>query len=356
MKLLSKLLCGATMLASAAVAQYTPADMIITSADEYSVTFKKEYQTPGPYGGKSWTITEVIENDVSKVEYVDGSLDCGISSYYCFANFKIKKDGPVDFTNQGFIGGIAYGYADNVDEANDTAWINTQLWTQFHIAEVLTRPVASASPRGNLARIGRAESNKVSETAEYIEVRTLIGLQSMDASDPAEYQNLHFIASGQAILKLFDVNELAPGYVTQDANKGQAFGFVSTNGFQGDYFWWNSDWNVSGGHYAALRFFTNGTSELDQGRDLSAYNTVTFEVECEAGWTIEVLMGSAQDSFQQFLTDVQCDGNNNSYTFPVSGNRTDIQTGLWFHIPTWKNGSMGQDNGANMIVGKVVFY
>ena len=352
MSILSKIICGASVFASTALAQnYTPAEMVITSADNYSVTLKKEYIDSQ---FRSWTITDVIENNPSSVEYVDGSLECIL--YYCFANFKIYKKGSVDFSNQGYIGNLPYGYADVADPVLDTAYINTQLWTSFHIAEVLTQPSASETQRGPFDKIGRAESSKLDETYDYVLIRTLIGLNAMEEGDPTEYQNLHFLASGQSIFKLYDIDLVGEDYMGHDANKGTTYAFQTNDAFSGTFYWGNSNWDLGTGHYAAWRFFTNGTSEFDAGVDLSSYNNITFDLECKPGWVVEVFVGGGHDSFQHFLSDITCDGEENTYTYTLSGDRSDIQTGLWFHIPVWKNTSMGQDHGAWMNLGKAVLY
>ena len=357
MNLFAKLLCGAALISTAASAQsfskFGPAGMIVEDTDNYSVTLKKVKEA-NPYLGRNWRVDEVITNDASKVEYVQGSLEC--LQFYCWASFDIKKDGPVDLFKQGYAGGIAYGFADTVTATH--ASINTTLWPTFHIAELFTEAVSSPSQTGSYTKSGRAESVKVFETYDFIRVRTLIGLTHMDTYTTLEYQNLQFLISGQEILKVYDVDLLGLEYTQHDGNKGNTWMyFLKPNEWEGTYHWYVNNWSTGTGHYGAFRFFLNGTEESDPGLDISEFNNISYGVTCEAGATFEAFVGSAMDSQQQWLGDIQCTGAYQEFDVNISGmNRTDIQTGIWFHLPTWKNTNMAQEQHIWLEVDHVIFY
>ena len=144
-----------------------------------------------------------------------------------------------------------------------------------------------------------------------------------------------------------------PDYGSADGNKGEV-NFLPLSDLLA---FWVNNWLVSPGHYAAVRLYTNGASELDPGLDLTGFTQAEITMNCEYGTVIEVFVGGPADSSQSFMGDVVCDGSANTYTFniPSSANLTDIQTGMWLHVPTWKNPTINVNTwGINIFEAKLI--
>lgn len=349
-KILAALITCSSLLAVSAFAQ-PPAIMVIEEDDNAYVEFKKEV---GPSGFT--LITEVTSPNPEIMEFVPGSITC-IQGSACFFNVRLKKDGPINFApfDTSF---IPYGYA-SVDPVTNDASINFDLWgfNNFHIADIATIPALTPEAATTFSPFGAAEGSKAGETDEYIEIR--VKIFTIENADPAiaEYQRYQIIASGITFptgeLTLWNDGEFfGPNYGSADGNKGQV-NFLPLSDLLA---FWVNNWLISPGHYAAVRLYTNGSSELDEGLDLTGFTESEITMNCEFGTVIEVFVGGPADSSQTFVGEVTCDGLANTYTFniPTNVNLTDIQTGMWLHVPTWKNSTINVNTwGINIFEAKL---
>ena len=312
-----------------------PAQFVIEQDDNAFVIYKKEVLESG-----ATTITEVISPNPELMEYVPDTASCfstGVGSS-CFINVRIKKTGPINFApyDTSF---IPYGIG-TVDTVTNTPSINFNLWgfNRFFIADLTTEPTDSPAVRGPYVRFAGAEGSKVAETDEYIENRVLLRIQPVSEGKTFEYETYQVLASGipfpDGEIVVWDTELLGDGFASTDGDKGRVSAMAA-----GEFYAFISDfWNQSPGVYAALRFFLNGTSEQDEGFDLTGFTTVEVTLNCIDGLVVEAFLGAGFDSSQTFLGDIVCDGYLNTYTFSVpSVDLTDIQTGVWLHIPLWKN-------------------
>ena len=317
------------------------AQMVITTEDNAYVIYKKEVLADG-----RTYVTEVTSPNPEILEYVPNTIDCfasGELTSTCLIRVRLKKDGPINLVpyDTSF---IPYGYA-SVDTVANTATINLDLWgsNNFHISDLVTQATDSPAIRGNFSTASPAEGAKYDETDEYIEVRVLLRLSAVEPGKTTQFETYQVLASGipfpEGEIVLWDDELLAPGYAQVDGNKGRisAMEAGSFYAFISDY------WNQSPGHYAALRFFINGDNEQADGLNITGFTEVEITLNCLDGLVVEAFLGAGMDSSQTFLGDIVCDGFLNTYNFSVpTADLTDIQTGVWLHIPTWKNSSVNE--------------
>ncbi len=141
------------------------------------------------------------------------------------------------------------------------------------------------------------------------------------------------------------------GNVKPGGNKGRTRGFIKGR----RYIWVTKNWRCTDGHYADLRFLTNGSNVHYPGLDLSEYTTITVIMKCKPGMTVEAFFGASGDSEQEFLQDIHGDHRSHVYTWDISGlDRTNIQNALWLHVPTWKNERLSNHNTLWMHVDLVM--
>ena len=333
MKLLKKLLCGAAVLAGVSNVS-AQAEMFMFPSDSAYVTVTRS----NPYGQPESFSVSSPHPEI--IEYVDGTLSCNTFSLtHCSFKLSLKLNGPVDFN--GISTSFAtYGYAEIVSPRD--AAIDLNLWANnnLKISEVMTQPSPTLTSLGEFVPTSQGDVQSLFDSSNENEI--IIDVRNMRI-DPilrglsTQHQSLFMIASGirDTDLNVWkDGEALGEGYIVAEGNKG-----VSSVVEAGDVAAFLTDyWNQSGGHYSALNFFTNGTDRFQPGLDLSEYTTINFEMGCKKGVTVEAFFGRDSDSSQNFLTDIVCDDFTKTYTFDISGfNKSDIQTALWFHIPTWKN-------------------
>ncbi len=310
------------------------ARMVIDSEDEAFVVFKKETSEAGAV-----SITEILSPNVDIIEYVDGTLECFEFSSQCFFNVRLKKHAGINFGPYD-LSTIPYGYA-RVDTLLNSAYIDLDLWgyTNFHIADLLTLPAETPEASRIFSSSPAAEGSKVGETNDYLEIRVRVFL-APNLTSEAEYQRYQILASGVAfpsgVANLWnDGRFLGKNYYLAEGNKGQAFANPQSDLLN----FWVNNWNSVSGHYVALRIFTNGSSELDKGIDLTGFTQVELTMNCELGIVVEVFVGAGVDSSQNFVGEIYCDDRMNTYNFsiPTGSDLSEIQTGLWLHVPVWKN-------------------
>ena len=317
------------------VAQTYPAEIFLTEEDDASFTVGRTLLEDA-----SFEYTTTVSNpDLLDLNWIV----CNNNG--CQFEYTIKKDGPVDFSGINVSRITPYGYVGIVEP---NLAIDFSIWgnTEAHIANVFTFP--SLSPTVPGAYVPSTQGNSTASITlvegNFITVRGFFVFFDMLPGATTQYQKFQVIGSGvrYSPLRLFDGFFPWENYVGVDGNKG----IVSSeyNGVKRQYEWSVVDWKLTGGHYAALRFFTNGPSQTYPGLDLSGYTTLTVELACKKDLVVEAFMGNnAFDSTQAFLQDIQCDGKQNTYVWDISSaNRSRIQTGFWLHVPTWKNTSFGQ--------------
>ena len=332
MKLLSKLLIGSAIAASSVAAQ---AVQFLNADDEARISVKREITG----GDTTWT---AISHNPDLMEYEEGTLNCGFGQ--CSFRFFLKTDyADVPFGQfKPITTTTPYGYVEFTDPVPA---INLERNTSLTLGDVLTEPFTDLNAPLTYVPISRGNSvASVQEGGPEDVVKTVFARFSYTDIPGAEvmYQSFQIVASGQPQgLKLVENNDIVtPGYEETSTNKGQFIGtWPGVTGYQ----WYLYGWNTGSGHYAEWRFLTNGTSKHDQGLDLSDYSTIEFAISCYDNITIEAFFGTAEDSSQNFLTDINCGPTEQTFSFDISNaNASDIQTALWLHIPTWKNGHASQ--------------
>ena len=335
MKLFSKLLLGASLIAGVSTAS-AQAEMFLFASDSAYVQLSKTDNGDGTFS------YDIDSPHPEIMEVVDGSFACNnVYQGYCGFDLKLKKNGPVDFTGITTTG-ASYGYAENISDRDAT--INLVTWANnaLKLSEVLTEPSANENELGTFIPTYRGDTQAFFISSNDDEIIIDVRFMKTEPMLPGvttQYQTFHFV--GSAIIDT-DLNvwkdgeALGTGYIVAEGNKGISSVVEAGNvaAFLTDY------WNQSSGHYSALNFFTNGTDRFQPGLDLSEYATINFEMGCKKGVTVEAFFGRDSDSSQNFLTEIACDDFTKTYSFDISAyNKSDIQTALWFHIPTWKNAS-----------------
>ena len=350
MKILSKLLCGALLAGTSLVNAQSVEFM--SASDNAVITIKREVAN----GDTTWS---AISPNPDLIEYNDGTLFCrgGVeegTKAVCSWEFTLKTDYPGVPFNQfpAVTWRTPYGY---VEFSEPTAMINTTRETgPIHLGDIITYPTTDINNRGAYINVHSPDAgSKASVRQGYDDVAHKVVFAEISIVDipgaSVLYQNFQVLASGipKDLDLVKDNNLVTPGYEEASTNKGQ---FIGT--WQGSvgYQWYLYGWNTGSGHYAEWRFLTNGTSKNDPGLDLSEYSTLEFAISCFSGMTIEAFFGTTEDSSQNFLGDITCNQTEQTFSFDISNvaNTSDIQTALWLHIPTWKNGHVSQSQTLDM--------
>ena len=272
--------------------------------------------------------------------------------YQCRWNMTLKTDYPgVPFAQYPDLNSVSSRYA-YVDGINPLPYIDFGpggLWegVDMHLAEVLTYADTDANGFNYMpsaeSNINIAMTTPPGATGTDRQIIVTMAMDKALGTSLTQYQKVQLIASGiPADLDLYKDGELlGEGYFEAGGNKGNNY---ADNNNGSVLAWITSYWNVSGGHYADLKIYTNGTSQYDQGLDLSDYNSLELTFQCTNTMTVELFLGTGDDSSQNFLGDVNCGTMTESFTFDISNfnNLHDIQTALWFHIPVWKNTGLNE--------------
>ena len=344
--LLSMGLITAGVLLNSVSAVAQTASIVLDQADNAYVTIKRDI-VPGtfvPGSGFDTVVSEVTANAPSLLEVVGEPVCDGptVSAGQCNVILRLHKDGPVTLNAYDSSGFLPYGPG-LTSTAEDTLSIDLDLWgfNKFFVGWGLKQPAFVANnPNAKFLESSggiQLRNVNVNERDSYIEIEARI---SNNPEFKTTYQNLHLVASATSDEYVLFGENSNRDYISVDGDKGTPAGAIVNNSF---YNFTVDRWNQTGGNYAALRFLTNGSDAGDTGLDLTEFNSVTANLNCAAGSTYEVFVGSgAVDSSQTFLGEIHCDGVGREYTFnlPQATDLTDIQTGLWFHLPVWKNTSV----------------
>ena len=349
MKLLSKLLIG-TALATATTA--TAQVEYMNLDDNAIVTIARTIDANGE------STYSIINHNPDLLED-NGDLTCTPDLFpsertdaQCRWHMTLKTDYPgVPFSQFPELNSVTsnYGYVDFIDPLPRVDLEQRWNGVPSHLAEVITNANTDINAFDykdiSIANINIAMLTQPGVPGTDKEIIVTLAMDKPLETNITQYQSVQLIATGIAEdLELFkDGQALGENYFEATANKGIASVIQSAN--PGGVIAWLTDyWNQSSGHYTELRMYTNGTSRHDQGLDLSEYNTVTLRMQCTNTMTVELFLGSGEDSSQNFLGDINCDTYTNDFTFDISGfnNLQDIQTALWFHIPTWKNTGLNE--------------
>ena len=343
MKFFSKLLLGAAFTAAATTAS-AQADLFMTAADDASIIVKREISG----SDTTWSATSSTP-DLMEVTLLGCQFSFG-TTYRCNFDYLLKTDNSnVPFNQYPEISNFTpYGYA---QISSPVPAIDVEgIWssTPIHVAVSLSEPATDINSLNTYIPINSSDANAAAfvkpeqegvahkESAGWFNFKDIAGA-------PVVYQKFLLLGSGinQGLPLYKDGQALGPNYFEATSNKGVA----SVDNNNGAVLAWLTDrWNQTGGHYTELRLYTNGTSRHDQGLDLNDYNTLTLRMQCTNTMNIELFLGTGEDSSQNFLGDINCDTYTNDFTFDISGfnNLQDIQTALWFHIPTWKNPGLNE--------------
>ena len=347
MKFFSKLLVGAALTAAATVSAQGSVTFMELE-DNARVMVKR---TVDGNGNSSYSIS----NANSALLSHNNDLSCNTNTNtpigadaHCSWTMTLKTDyAGVPFSQFDELNSVtsAYGYVDGVNPEPYIDLSPTGLWAfnRTHLADVGT--LASTSETNfDWAPSSQTSINIAMTTAPGVpgtdkQIIVTMAMYEMMPGVTEQYQGVQIIASGiPNDLPLYQNGQaLGPNYYEATGNKGQ---LSLTN--PGILAWYVTHWSVSGGHYGDLRLFTNGTSRYDQGIDLSDYSSVEVTLQCSNNMVLETFLGTTDDSSQNFLGDIQCGTQTQTETFNISGfnNLHDIQSALWFHAPTWKNGAV----------------
>ena len=340
MKLFSKLLCGAAIAASTVAAG--TAEMFLTVEDNAVIRLVRTANEDG-------TFTARMESPNSTLMEIE-TQNCFSSAFGggCNGTLLLKKDGPVNLEGIPFSTEAPYQKAEITSPTLDIDLTPGSIFenTAIQVHEGITEPSTTPDVPQVFKPFNQAFIETIVSAVEDDFIRLSYTTSSGDAFPEGVttlYQDHYYIGAATRDLSTLgiwkDGNTLGgtTDYIQAEGNKGQS----SVTFFAGDIAAFLTDfWNQSGGHYSALNFFTNGTDRFTPGLDLSEYTTLNFEMGCKKGVTVEAFFGRDSDTSQNFLTDIVCDDFTKTYSFDISGyNRSDIQTALWFHIPTWKNAS-----------------
>lgn len=344
MKNLHHLIIGLFLVAFSMSTVFSQAVLLISDLDDYKVVVKRIQ------GG----VPEITSPEPDKLLYVENSFNW-LSQGLAELKVRINKNGPVDLSMFHSIPAIAYGIA-SIDVETNTASIDLDLWgnNPFHIAEALTESSQDINTPGPYMQFPQFSSTLSAVTNDYIEVNVRVNLPALCEQCAYEFREIHLLASGiiPTDLVIWDTELLGEGYAEADGNKG-----VTSAHAAGEWYAWiNDNWKNSDGHYADLRFYTNGTRKDDPGIDLSEYTKLTVTMMGKNGMTVEAFMGAGEsDSYQKFLQDIHCDDFTHTYEWDITGfDKTNIQNVLWLHIPTWKNTELGQEYRLWMNIDKVI--
>ena len=341
MNIISKLLVGASLIAGASTV--SAADVFLNAADQAKIVLSKTDNGDGSF-------TYEMESPNPTLVEIE-SFNC--NGYGCGGFLLLKTDGPVDFSGIFLGPHVSYSYA---TVTTPTIGIDLNLFgtTQLtHIHEAYTYASTDPSVENFVsAQYGNASANIREFDGTDARIQFSFAEQAMLSGATTQYQTFQLVGIGKKWIDIEIGQEyyLVNDTVSQATNKGIAYSFFHNN----EWVWNVVNWNINNGHYAEFRFLTNGDSKYDDGLNLSGYNTLDFSITCDAGMTIEAFFGGEDDSSQNFLTDIACNGSEQSFSFNISGaNRTDIQTALWLHVPVWKNYNLGQEHDLEMRVKDV---
>ena len=341
MTLLSKLIAGASLFAAVSTASAQLPTVFMDAADQVKIIVEKTDNGDGTFSYNAISPNaNVIESDI---------LFCNGSA--CNGFLKLKTDGPVDFS--GFYLGphVSYAYAYVTSPTIGFDLSQFENTTQTHIHEAYTYPSTDPSVE-NFVASGNSRADITDFDGSVATIKYFFEELPMISGATTQYQTFQLVGFGKqwVDIEIGDDFRLPNTAVTQSTNKGSVYSFFFDNG----YTWNVVGWAQGTGHYADFRFLTNGDSRYDDGLNLSGYNTIEFTIECDAGMTIETFFGGEDDSSQNFLSDIACDGTEQFKSFNISGaNKADIQTALWLHVPVWKNYNLGQEYDLAMRVKDV---
>ena len=326
MKLVSNLLVGASLFAAVSTAS-AQVEIFLDAADQAKIVVSKTDNGDGTYSyGISSPNSSLVESE---------SFAC--NGYTCGGFLKLKTDGPVDFSGLFLGPHVSYAYA---SVTSPTIGVDYSLWqntTLTHIHEAYTYANTNANSETFVsAQFGNSRADIVSFDGTTARIKYFFAEEAMLSGATTQYQTFQLVGVGKKWIdiELGDDYRLANDTVVHSTNKGTTAANFAIN----RWLWTVEGWSQSNGHYADIRFLTNGDSRYDDGLNLSGYNTLEFEIDCELGAVFEAFFGGEDDSSQNFLGEINCDNSLQSHSFNISGyNASDIQTGLWLLLPEWKN-------------------
>ena len=369
MNFFSKLIVGAALTASATTASAQGSVMFMELEDNARVMIKRTVDGNG-------NSTFSISNANSDLLAHNGNLSCQEVAYgngfdaLCNWKMTLKTDyAGVPFGQFDELNSVtsAYGYVDGVNPEPYIDLSPTGIWAfnRTHLADVGTLASTSetdfdwAESINTSINIAMTTQPGVPGTDK--EIIVSMAMYEMLPGETTQYQGVQIIASGiPADLEVYKDGEmLGDNYFEATTNKGSvtATNVINSSNPDLSYIsWYLTQWNQSFGHYADMRIYTNGTSRYDQGLDLSDYSSLELTFRCTYTMTIELFLGTQDDSSQNFLGDIHCGTTPMSYTFDISNmnNLHDIQSLLWFHIPTWKNGAIASFGQLFMNIEEVI--
>ena len=227
-----------------------PAQVVLDQADDAFIVIERR-------GGE---VVDAYSDNPNLLEVI-GEPECpAFSGNFCSVTVRLHKDGPVNLMPYDSSGFLNYGQP-IVNETANTMDIDLNLWgfNRFFIAGTLTQKALSPELNGHVTqRQGSTEmfNRNVNARDTYIEIS--IRFFNIQQVRPVVYQKFRLIVSATSSpYYLFGVNT-PDTYVTQDSNKGPIAGNFSGGGELYAMGLTSYFWNRSVGHYAALRFFTNG--------------------------------------------------------------------------------------------------
>ena len=321
---------------------FAQAEMFLFAEDEASITVTKTLLEDGTFSYESRADTP----ELLDINYVI----CQPTA--CSFELVLKQNGPVDFTGFNVHKWTPYAYAGitSPDIAIDLDFFGI---TEILLADAYTFPSLDPNAHAEFVpvNIGNALASVISVEGPYVTISGFFQLFDMLEGATEQYQTFQIVGSGIPWSPLFFARDFTP---MASGNKGIA----TIENVYGNVSLVVDGWNSGGGHFAALSVLTNGDSPSDEGLDLSQYNMMDVSLSCTPGMVVEAFMGfGAYDSSQTFLADITCDGSDQTFTFDITAaNRTDIQTGLWLHIPVWKNTGLGQTETLEIDLDDVRFY
>ena len=317
------------------------AQMFLFAEDEASITVRKTLLEDGSFEFESAADTP----ELLDINYVF------CQEFSCSFEVVLKVNGPVDMTGYNIHQFTPYAYAGITSP--DVA-INLDLFapTEVLLANAYTMPSTNPDQHAEFVPIsrGNASTSVTDSQSGFVTIRGFFELFDLLPGETTQYQTMQIVGSGIQWSPLQLSRDFTLAHST---NKGTTTITPVFNGYE----WKVDGWKDGTGHFASMNFLTNGDSASDAGRNLTGYNWLELTMSCQDTMVVEGFFGfNTFDSSQQFLQDIQCDGDVHTYTWDISGSpRTDIQTGLWLHIPIWKNTHLAQAESLGMKVHNVRF-
>ena len=320
-----------------------PSQIFLNAQHDASFTVKKTKLSNGTFSYQATANTPTLL-DVRQ-------LMCTASQ--CNFTLVLKKNGPVNFDGYNISKNTPYGYATIVSPALSFD-MDICGFSEIVLNEAYTYPTTNPSQRAGFVptALGNAVTSVQSVSGNEIIIGGWFQLYNMLPNATSQYQTFQIIGAGIKYAPLRLVH-MPTEFNVADGNKGTST--ITTN-YVGKN-WLVNGWNTGSGHYAAVRLFTNGASEEVPGLNLSGYNTVTVIMSCQNNVVVEAFIGNADfDSSQAFVGDIACDGQEHTYAWNISAyNRSKIQTGLFLHIPVWKNTETGAVETISSLIKSVTF-